>query len=474
MADLQHDIEKYLRGELSPAEMHALERRALSDPFLADALEGAAQLSPDDLSNDIKLLQASLKDRIAKEHVKVVPMWVWPARVAAGLVLLAVSGFIIFNLLQEKDTVQLAINTAKEEPAPKTDDVPPPVDSSAGSNSGAAEETDNDRFQPALAKPEEEKLAEPDQVAAQKSRSKTENAEAVATERAVAGEPAISSADKVSGQVSETDQQKVQEALESQESVASVPVQVPMMAKDIAVEKEAAEEAKRKADQNAYRPAEKKAAAADVRLRRYSSAPTNARVIRGKVTSEDGLGLPGVNVMIKDSNVGTVTDAEGNYQVTTPDDSRELVFSFIGMQSKEAEATSDKLDVQLEQDVSQLSEVVVVGYGAEHNVEDDVTNVELAAPKGGRAAYKQYLETSMQYPEEALQNKIEGKVTIQFTVEPTGQLTDFKVLKGLGYGCDEEVIRLIKRGPKWIPTKKDDEAVKDRVKVRLRFRLPKK
>jgi len=419
-------------------------------------------------------LQASLKDRIAKEHVKVVPMWVWPARVAAGLVLLAVSGFIIFNLLQEKDTVQLAINTAKEEPAPKTDDVPPPVDSSAGSNSGAAEETDNDRFQPALAKPEEEKLAEPDQVAAQKSRSKTENAEAVATERAVAGEPAISSADKVSGQVSETDQQKVQEALESQESVASVPVQVPMMAKDIAVEKEAAEEAKRKADQNAYRPAEKKAAAADVRLRRYSSAPTNARVIRGKVTSEDGLGLPGVNVMIKDSNVGTVTDAEGNYQVTTPDDSRELVFSFIGMQSKEAEATSDKLDVQLEQDVSQLSEVVVVGYGAEHNVEDDVTNVELAAPKGGRAAYKQYLETSMQYPEEALQNKIEGKVTIQFTVEPTGQLTDFKVLKGLGYGCDEEVIRLIKRGPKWIPTKKDDEAVKDRVKVRLRFRLPKK
>ncbi|HEY9007591.1 MAG TPA: TonB family protein [Ohtaekwangia sp.] len=474
MADLQHDIEKYLRGELSPAEMHALERRALSDPFLADALEGAAQLSPDDLSNDIKLLQASLKDRIAKEHVKVVPMWVWPARVAAGLVLLAVSGFIIFNLLQEKDTAQLAINTAKEEPAPKTDDVPPPVDSSAGSNSGAAEETDNDRFQPALAKPEEEKLAEPDQVAAQKSRSKTENAEAVATERAVAGEPAISSADKVGGQVSETDQQKVQEALESQESVASVPVQVPMMAKDIAVEKEAAEEAKRKADQNAYRPAEKKAAAADVRLRRYSSAPTNTRVIRGKVTSEDGLGLPGVNVMIKDSNVGTVTDAEGNYLVTTPDDSRELVFSFIGMQSKEAEATSDKLDVQLEQDVSQLSEVVVVGYGAEHNVEDDVTNVELAAPKGGRAAYKQYLETSMHYPEEALQNRIEGKVTIQFTVEPTGQLTDFKVLKGLGYGCDEEVIRLIKRGPKWIPTKKDDEAVKDRVKVRLRFRLPKK
>jgi len=417
-------------------------------------------------------LQASLKDRVVKERVKVIPMWVWPARIAAGLVLLAVSGFIIFNLLQEKDTAQLAINTTKGTPAPKPDEAPPITDSSTNS-SGAVEKSDTD--QPALTKPEEEKLARPDRVAAERSRSKTENEEAIATERAVAGEPIVSSADKVSGEASKIDQQKVQEALESQEAVASAPVQVPMVAKDIAAEKEMVEEAKQKADQDAYQSAtEKKAAAANARLRRYSSAPANTHIIRGKVTSEDGLGLPGVNVMIKGSNVGTVTDAEGNYQVTTTDDSKELVFSFIGMQSKEAEATSDKLDVQLEQDVSQLSEVVVVGYGAEHTAQDDITNVEFAAPKGGRAAYKQYLETSMRYPEEALQNEIEGKVTIQFTVEPTGQLTDFKVLKGLGYGCDEEVIRLIKRGPKWIPTKKDDEAVKDRVKVRLRFRLPKK
>jgi hypothetical protein len=47
-------------------------------------------------------------------------------------------------------------------------------------------------------------------------------------------------------------------------------------------------------------------------------------------------------------------------------------------------------------------------------------------------------------------------------------------LKGIGYGCDEEVIRLIKEGPRWVPTRKNKEPVRDKVKVRLRFALPKK
>jgi TonB family protein len=203
---------------------------------------------------------------------------------------------------------------------------------------------------------------------------------------------------------------------------------------------------------------------------------SGTRTIRGQVRSaEEGVGLPGVNVMIKDSNIGTVTDMQGNYQLTTErTDQTELVFSFIGMESKEVEATADKVDVEMQQDVSQLSEVVVVGYGAENIAPEEKPTIEFATPHGGRIAYKQYLEKNIKYPEEALQNEIEGKVTIQFTVEPSGKLTDFKVLKGIGYGCDEEVIRLIRKGPKWTATKRDDEVVRDKVKVRLRFRLPKK
>jgi TonB family protein len=98
----------------------------------------------------------------------------------------------------------------------------------------------------------------------------------------------------------------------------------------------------------------------------------------------------------------------------------------------------------------------------------------MAAPAGGRKAFKQYLETNLRYPEQALKNNVEGKVTVQFTVESNGKLSDFKVLKGLGYGCDEEVIRLIQQGPAWSPSKRSTEPIRDKVKVRLRFSLPKK
>ena len=64
MADLKNDIEKYLRNELSPAERHALEKKALSDPFLADALEGGESFP--DFSTDVQKLNASLNERINK------------------------------------------------------------------------------------------------------------------------------------------------------------------------------------------------------------------------------------------------------------------------------------------------------------------------------------------------------------------------------------------------------------------------
>jgi TonB family protein len=99
---------------------------------------------------------------------------------------------------------------------------------------------------------------------------------------------------------------------------------------------------------------------------------------------------------------------------------------------------------------------------------------QLAEPEGGRRAYKKYLEQSIVYPEQAIENKIEGKVTVQFTIEPTGQLTDFRVVRGIGSGCDEEVIRIIKQGPKWTPTKRSEQPIRGKVKVRMKFDLPEK
>jgi protein TonB len=117
---------------------------------------------------------------------------------------------------------------------------------------------------------------------------------------------------------------------------------------------------------------------------------------------------------------------------------------------------------------------VVTGYGTGEEKEFDGTKWELTEPVGGKKAYKNYLEKNLRYPEVALENNIQGKVTIQFTVEPSGQLTDFRVVKSLGSQCDEELIRLIKSGPKWTATKRNDEPVKSKAKVKMRFSLPKK
>jgi TonB family protein len=196
--------------------------------------------------------------------------------------------------------------------------------------------------------------------------------------------------------------------------------------------------------------------------------------ITGKVVSaEDGTPVPGVNVIIKGTNTGTVTDLNGNYQIQSLVPNATLVYSFIGMQSQEINTRGRKaVDVQMNADVAALSEVVVTGYGAAQGNDSSTPILELAHPEMGNKAFKNYLENNVRYPETALSKKIEGRVTIEFFVEPNGSLSEFKVVRGIGSGCDEELIRLIKEGPAWVPSKRGTVAIRDKARVRLKFQLP--
>ncbi|MFN8887570.1 MAG: SusC/RagA family TonB-linked outer membrane protein [Cyclobacteriaceae bacterium] len=97
------------------------------------------------------------------------------------------------------------------------------------------------------------------------------------------------------------------------------------------------------------------------------SAWAQDRVITGKVSSsEDGSALPGVNVVVKGTTNGTVTDADGKYSISVPADGGSLVFSFIGLRTSEVPVGERTVvDVQLSLDVTQLSEVVVTAQGVE-------------------------------------------------------------------------------------------------------------
>lgn len=85
--------------------------------------------------------------------------------------------------------------------------------------------------------------------------------------------------------------------------------------------------------------------------------------VTGTVTDEaDGSPLPGVAVVIKGTTVGTSTDVDGTYTITAPENSI-LIFSFLGMESKEVTVTSSQIDVTMSAEITDLQEVVVTGYG---------------------------------------------------------------------------------------------------------------
>lgn len=90
------------------------------------------------------------------------------------------------------------------------------------------------------------------------------------------------------------------------------------------------------------------------------------KTVTGKVTDETGEGIPGANIRIKDTTIGTVTDLDGNYSITVPHDDAVLIFSFIGLATQElVVGNRTVVNVELLADMSGLDEVVVVGFGTQ-------------------------------------------------------------------------------------------------------------
>lgn len=91
-----------------------------------------------------------------------------------------------------------------------------------------------------------------------------------------------------------------------------------------------------------------------------------AQQVTGKVTAENGEGLPGVNVTLKGSSVGSTTDTKGAYTVTVPSEASVLVFSFIGYAKQEVTVgTKTRIDITLAPEDQALEEMVVIGYGSQ-------------------------------------------------------------------------------------------------------------
>ncbi|MGQ0828393.1 MAG: energy transducer TonB [Bacteroidota bacterium] len=89
----------------------------------------------------------------------------------------------------------------------------------------------------------------------------------------------------------------------------------------------------------------------------------------------------------------------------------------------------------------------------------------------GDQAMRDFIEERMQYPEAARKANISGTVLIGVRVKITGELTDIKVLKGIGYGCDEEAVRIVKLMPKWVPGKSGNKSVEADTQIPVDFKM---
>jgi TonB family protein len=104
-------------------------------------------------------------------------------------------------------------------------------------------------------------------------------------------------------------------------------------------------------------------------------------------------------------------------------------------------------------------------------IENQAGNYEVAKPLKGIRSYNRYLKRSLVYPDAAKENNIEGNVVIEVEINEAGKITSSQVLESLGFGCDQEAIRLINDGPDWIPGEKYGNPIIDKVRVTVPFKL---
>jgi TonB family protein len=90
---------------------------------------------------------------------------------------------------------------------------------------------------------------------------------------------------------------------------------------------------------------------------------------------------------------------------------------------------------------------------------------------GGEKALMEYLGNNIKYPRLAVEAGVEGRVYLSFVVDKAGNVENIKILRGIGYGCDEESLRVIKGMPKWTPGVQNDKAVKVQYTLPVVFKL---
>ncbi len=440
------DIEKYQQGLLSPAEMHAMEKAALEDPFLADAMEGYTNAGAS-LQADLEDLKKRLGQR-TEEKNKVIPLGgagksSFPFMRAAVMIgVLAGAGTLAYLFMfKGKEQPIAQVKQEKNIPAVAATDSGNIIaktslvvtDSTIQSGSTNAllnteKQTDSYYFsKDSITAKEEKKLADKDGT------DKSSVSEELVVVNDEMKDLAKSSKWKTADQ-----EKKRAESAKKESQLGFDAIYAPGNGAPVAANQS-------KAKALAPAPANK--------AEENNFLKTN--IFRGRVTDGMNFGVPFAKVTNTDDNVGTYTDARGYFNLTSPDSVLHVQVRSIGFENNATQLRNSvpNNQVVLQNDSRSLKALVINNQRANASRRSDNNNIRLEepVPADGWENYDTYLSNNLVMPEE-YRNKPSSTATaveVSFEVDAKGEPVNIRVEKSLCDKCDKEAIRLVKEGPKW-------------------------
>ncbi|WP_310094880.1 carboxypeptidase-like regulatory domain-containing protein [Mucilaginibacter pocheonensis] len=436
-------IRKYLNGELNATAMHKLEREALDDPFLMDALEGYGAVAKDQQDN-LNELSGRLVQRTNAKSGRIIQWKVWSIA-ASVIIVLTIGGLWLKKAPVSQKVANVVVpdkTVVKHKDTLKTE--------ALASQAKAPLIAQNSKPAPVLKQADKPVEKQADNAVYQQEISAADN-----NARSPAAAPQTS-AGYTANEPPKVILREVKPQAEKKDNTQQLSEMVVMNYTQQSKQDSAdnAEMLKNKAKYSVSAVDKKlqgKVEGLTVVTSKDAKTQFGGQIpgtnISGIIISkDDGSPVIGAAIRVKGTNKSTVTNTYGHFALPASGNNKEtLDIVSIGYEKKQINAKAgDSLKVELDQDKAALSEVVVVGYGTKKEA-DEETAVQSAHPQNGWSDLKKYLQANTFLPDGTT-----GNVNVIFTVATDGTLSDFKIKKSLNTQADQKAIDLIKNGPSWV------------------------
>ena len=411
------DIEKYQRGLLSPSQMNELEKAALDDPFLADALEGFGA-TPVNISSDVSELKKKLEERVSETKVTAIAptgssfKW-W--KVAAAALLLGGLGYFVFEISTGIKSKEVATLEKKQnQPQPSMDDSTKIQNALPDSilKSNSSQHVMPDKEIGATKIPKEKSISN------ESLNSETNKADNLAAETTRPTQPAQN--DKVEN-----------DSLHAPRSSAFVA--------PAAIEKYEVTAAARQKEGSLYPKKEPD----DRQQENYFS---------GRIKDANNNPLPFANITNTRDNVGTYADAQGRFTLVSPDSVLDVQVRSVGFENGKVQLKKNVASNDVVLQESRNLPEKVLSFQKTDTSRSKRANIQFEElePADGWNNYNTYLANNVNVPAGVADKEAtKGQVQLSFEVNLQGDPINIKVEKSLCGKCDEEAVRVVKQGPKW-------------------------